>query len=174
MYDPSICTTTRRCSMSMEAELALSLGPLHIAIGNLSDEIRELRRNLRQIQVDMPVSATGVCPTPTATFALDLGHPNQGKWWQVRNYIVGGTDITQAPAGTAWLLVMAGAPSINAPLFAVRDISVGTAGAPFALPYQQNYDAHGIVVEPGEHLWTIITGGTAGVQYSATCTVEVF
>lgn len=154
--------------MSMEAEATLDLGPLHIAIGNLSEEVKELKKRLTQLQVDMPVSYVGTCPTPSATFAMDLGGPNEGRWWQVRSIVIGGSDITQTPTGVGWVVVMNSAPSANPPLFATRDWTKA------ALPQVAFYGSHELIVEPQEELWVVITGGTAGVQYTANAMVEAF
>ena len=152
----------------MDAELELELGPLHVAIGNLSDEVKELRQRLAFMQDDLLLTGTGTCPNPSATFAIDLGHPMAGKWWQVRQMIVGGSDITTTPAGIGWVVVQAENPSANPPLFNVRDFTSGT------LPQRAFYGTHELVVQQNEHLWVVITAGTAGTQYAVSAMVENF
>lgn len=148
--------------MDIEADL----GPLHLAIGTLSDEIKDLKHRLLSMQDDLVKSGAGICPTPTATFAIDLNGPTAGYRWEVRNIMVGGSDITTAPAGVAWVAIMADVPSANVPIFAVRDFTHG------ALPQSAFYGARELVIPDTERLWIIITGGTAGVQYSATACIE--
>lgn len=149
----------------------LDIGSLHLAIGNLADEVKELRKRQPFIQDDIVVTQTGICPTPTATFAIDLGHPMAGKWWQIRNITVGGDTILTAAAGIAWVCVMVPNPdagSANVPTFALRDFTAG------ALPQVAFYGTHELVATGDEHLYVVITGGTAGQQYVANACVESF
>lgn len=153
--------------MDTEMSATLDLGPLHLAIGDLTNSIQDLRRHFTKWEVDQPASAAAICPTPTATFALDLGSPPDGRWWEVKSLVIGGNDITVTPTGKGWVVVMAGAPSANPPLFAVKDWTS-------TLPSPAFYGSHQLIVESQERLWVVITGGTAGVQYVANAMVQSF
>lgn len=152
----------------MSKGLEVDLGPLHLAIGTLTSSVDELRKRLETLQVDLAIAGQATCPTPTATFSIDMGHPPSGKWWQVRNLIVGGSNITQTPSGTAYVVTMGSDPGPNPPLFACRDFTAGT------FPQKAFYSTHELVLEEQEHLWITILNGTAGTNYAAAGMVEVF
>lgn len=157
--------------MTMEVSTDLDLGPLHLeALLGLRKDIRDLRKLL--IQDDLVVAGTGTCPTPTASFVFDLGHPSAGFFWQVREIVIGGVDLSQTPAGVGWVVVQATTPeeygSTAPPITAVRDWTKA------ALPQNAFYGTHELVVNQMEHLFVVITGGTAGVEYVAVAAVENF
>jgi hypothetical protein len=156
--------------MTVDLGAELDLGPLHIAIGNLSDEVKDLKKRLAIMQDDLnPTGILTYSSTDTTQNFIDLGSPSSGKWWQVRNLAVGGSDITVTPMGTAWILVTSSSMmQANPPLFSVRDFTTGN------LPQRAFYGTHELIVLDDQHLFVYITGGTGGTQYCASAMVESF
>jgi hypothetical protein len=151
--------------------LEAHIGALQLSVGTLSDEVKQLRKDLHRLQDDLNPTGTLTYSTadPSQNF-VDMGGPVSGKWWQVRNLIVGGSDITTAPNGVAWLVISSSSMmQVNPPMYAVRDFSTATA-----LPYKAQYGAHEIVVLDDQHMFVFITGGVNATQYCASAMVESF
>lgn len=163
--------------MTVDLGADLDLGPLHMAISTLSDEVKDLKERFAIMQDDLNPSGTLTYSTTDATQNyIDLGSPASGKWWQVRNLVVGGTDITTAPNGVAWVLVTTSSMmQANPPLFTVRDCSTSRFPTSTTLPpYINTYGTHELVILDDQHLIIFITGGAAGTQYSASAMIESF
>lgn len=110
----------------------------------------------------------GTCPNPSATFAIDLGHPSAGKYWCVRSFVIGGDDITTQPAGVGWVVIQSITPTATVPITSVRDFTKLT------LPQTAFYGSFEFKVQQNEHMWVVISGGTAGTQYTAAAWIESF
>lgn len=154
-------------NLGIFADLALQIGSLAARVDRA---ISAYESSLRKIPGDYQYATTGIYPS-TGNLLLDLDTPAQGQFWQVRCLIVGGSDITTTPAGTAWVVVQGSAANTagsNVNLANVRDFTTET------LPQRSFYGTHEVVVLPGEHLYVVITGGTSGTQYTASAKVEVF
>lgn len=153
----------------LDAGLEVHLGNLHLAINTLSDHVKELRENLRNMQDDLDLDGQVVYnSTAGVVNFIDLGHPSAGKRWQVRGIQIAGADITQTPAGTAWIMVQSLAPSNNPSIAMVQDWTKG------ALPQNAFYGRGEFIVHQMEHLYVLILGGTNGQQYTASANVESF
>lgn len=147
----------------------LDLGPLHLAIGTLSDEVKDLKKRFSTIQDDLNPTATLTYSADSSQNFCDLGGPSSGKWWQVRFLIVGGADINSSPTGVAWVIVTSSSMmQANPPLFTVRDFTTA------AFPQRSFYGTHELVVLDDQHLFVFFTGGANGTQYSASAMVESF
>lgn len=148
----------------------LQIGELTLALKAFQEDHKRLLDVLQNYLQD-DITKTGTVTYGTAdpsTNVINLGHPSSGFWWQVRNIVVGGTDITQAPAGVAWYCIMSQMPQANPPIFSVVDWTKQ------ALPTNGFWGNHEFVLHTNEHLLVIITGGTAGVVYSSVARVEQF
>jgi hypothetical protein len=159
----------------METEIAgtLDLGPIHLSLGALSDELKEIKRiylhNLIQLENSQDLNGSVIYSTADASLNfIDLGHPSAGFKWTVRAIQVGGSDITQTPAGVGWILVQAVPPTINPALFTVMDWTKA------ALPQSAFYGRGEIVVRQMEHLYVLLTGGANNTQYVASASVQEF
>ena len=147
---------------------------LALHIGNLGKQVQRMQDRYDQIAASIPAdyqNAAAAAYPASGTLALDLGVPAQGTFWEVRRLIIGGSDITTSPAGTGWVFVQGSQPNAagtNPSIAQAADQTTGT------LPQKAFYGTHELVVNPGEHLWVIITGGTSGVQYVASFKAEVF
>jgi hypothetical protein len=162
--------------MTVDLDATLQLGPLHLAIGTLSDEVKDLKHRMQIMQDDLnPTGTVTYSTADTNQNYIDLGGPTAGKWWQVRNLIVGGADITDTPNGIAWILVTASSMmQNNPPLFAVRDYSTARFPTATALPYLNSYGTHELVVLDDQHLFVFLTGGVNATQYCASAMIESF
>lgn len=117
------------------------------------------------------VVASATSPSSGA-FALDLGTPNPGFWWQVRRIVIGGDNWGSTVAGTAELVVTAGGSSLIAPATA-RTIP-DTIDEYATLPVARFYSSKQIVVKETEHLMLLFVSPTGSTLYSANAGIEVF
>ncbi len=129
------------------------------------------RRLIRRLDATTPImhrpTVSGVCPTPTASFALDLGTPSQGTFWEVRKVVVGGLELTTTAAGSAGLY-LSGSPTVNgAGLNNAEDYAA-------SLPNVGYYGAGALYVRPNEHLFVVVFGGTAGQTYVANAFARIY
>jgi hypothetical protein len=114
---------------------------------------------------------TAVIPTPTAPLVLDHGMPQLGRRWLVRNWVVSdGALWTTTCAGSAVLAV--GRADFAAGVAHVAPFQVRWATA--ALPQVATFGSEDVSVSFGEHLYTVITGGTAGQGVQAAAVVQDF
>lgn len=159
---------------------------LDVQIGKLAQSIDKLdgsarrSREIARARVPFPVrlTASGVCPTPTAAFALNLGGPDAGFFWVVRRIVVGGLTWSTTAAGTAEVYVhgFAGGPggitSGAGSVAGVRALSdlVDQAGS---LPNKAFYSTEQVIVQPNESLSVVVLTGTAAQQYVAAAGVQV-
>ena len=154
-------------SLGVFAQLAVNLGNL---CGQMKRDQDRRDQAARSLPGDYQYATSAAFPA-SGTLALNLGSPDQGQFWSVRRIVVGGSDITTTPAGTAWVFVQGSPPNANGanPSTAqVADFTVGT------LPQKAFYGTHELVVDATEYLWVIITGGTATTLYVASVKAEVF
>jgi len=149
---------------------------LHIAIGDLTEELRSQRERemakqrakQRLMPIDVPLIGSTVSPG-SGTAYIGLGKPNQGFLWEVRSLIIGGALISSTPAGTAYFLV--GPPqglndNADAAIQNLRDIANAAGSSPF--PTVAFYGTRQFVVRPGEHLAVVILSPTASTTYVAS------
>ncbi len=143
-----------------------------ISIGSKLDaNLEAQRRLLRQLNNVTPVmyrtSASAPCPSPTASFALDLGSPSLGTFWEVREVAIGGVEVTTAAAGTAGLYVSGQPAAVGAGLGNAVDYAS-------SLPNVSYYGTGALYVRPNEHLFAVIFAGTAGQTYVANAFARVY
>lgn len=149
------------------AELAVRLGSL---ASKMDASMREWDRHTRSQPGDHQTARAGAYPS-SGNLLLDLGHPDEGLYWQVRRLVVGGSDITTQPNGTAWVVVQGSPPNAagsNVNLAQVADFTTEQ------FPQRAFYGTHQLVVDATEHLYVVITGGSSGTVYVASAKYEVF
>lgn len=157
----------RGLDLGVFADLAVHLGGL---ASSLRREQDRRDQEARSIPADYQVAQAGLYPA-SGSLLLNLGSPDIGESWQVRRLIIGGADITSTPAGIGWVLVQGSPPNANGanpPISQVADFTSGT------LPQKAFYGTHEFYVDATEYVYVVITGGTAGVQYTASLKAEVF
>lgn len=143
-----------------------------VQVGTKLDEnLAAQRRLIRRLDAATPImhrpATSVVCPTPTASFALDLGTPSQGTFWEVRKVVVGGVELTTTAAGSAGLY-LSGSPTPNgAGLNNAEDWAA-------SLPSVGYYGAGALYVRPNEHLFLVVFGGTAGQTYVANAFARIY
>jgi hypothetical protein len=154
-------------NLGIFADLALQIGGLATQVKRHQDRLERIARSLPS---DYQYAVPGIYPA-SGSLALDLGSPAVGTFWNVRRIIVGGSDITTEPDGVAWVFVQGSNPiaaGANPSIAQAADLTVN------ALPQRSFYGTHQLVVYPPEHLWVIITSGTAATQYVASMKVEEY
>ena len=115
--------------------------------------------------VDLTASAQ--CPTPSASFVLDLGTPSQGTFWEVRKVVVGGMDFTVDVFGSAGLY-LSGSPSV-----AASGLNNAEDWSAF-LPSIKHYATGALYVRASEHLFLVVVNATAGQTYVANARARVY
>jgi hypothetical protein len=139
---------------------------LGASIGSLADSIsadRADRVKRQRAPGNEQLFKAGVVPA-SGTLHLDLGSVPQGRVWQVRRLIVGGTTVTTTAAGSAYAFAQ-GARPLDLALTDCVDIFP-------VLPRGDTFGTHQLFLLPGEHLWVVFVGATSTQQYSASARVE--
>ena len=142
-----------------------------VSLGKKLDDDREERRAAylrlqRGTPVDYQAIGSGAVDDGGDPLVIDLGRPDSGTRWEVSSCIVGGIDVTVAAAGSAGLYV-GGFPTLaGAGLTNLADFTT-------YLPNKAYYGTRQLVVNDQEHLFVIITGGTANQTYVAQASATV-
>ncbi len=113
------------------------------------------------------LTASAVCPTPSASFVLDLGTPSQGTFWEVRRIVTGGLDVTTLADGSAGLY-LSGSPTVNG-----AGLNNAEDWAPF-LPSIKRYGPGALYVRSSEHVFLVVSGATAGQTYVSHALCRVY
>lgn len=132
-------------------------GSLHLAIGGLEKSTKRLAQALQYGTVDL--NRDKRVPAAGGTIFIDLGGPARGYKWELRRLIVGGATWSTTVGGIANLNIM--------PALAADTIAGMVDNAP-SLPDVAFYGGGEVVVRASNHLFVVIVGGDAGVQYNAT------
>lgn len=145
-------------------DLSFMIG-VGLRIGELVDEIRTERDRRDSMVPPSNEQLFGTCVADADGNGLvDLGSCPQGRAWQIRRLIVGGTSVTTAAAGSAYAFAQ-GAPPRDLALTDCADIFL-------TLPEGNTYGTHQFFLLPGEHLFVAFAGATSGQQYVASARVE--
>jgi hypothetical protein len=179
--------------MPTGVDLDVQAGPLEVVaglsleLGRLNDryerdrlEERRQREAMRaRVPMDVRFQASGICPTPTARFGLNIGGPDVGFYWLIRRLVVGGVTFKTVAAGSAEIYVTALAGQQGAASFGpiVAGLALSDMADQFAsLPTPAGrgfYSNRQMVIQENENLVVLIDTGTAGQQYVAAAQVEV-
>lgn len=154
---------------SVEAAFNIAIG-IGAKLDALNASQRELLKYLRKAEprsVRFPTS--GVVDAAGGPLVMDFGTPSLGTFWEVRQVVVGGTEVNVATAGECGLYVSPQATLNSATLVNCVDIASFTT-----LPNVGYYPAGTIYVRPNEHIFLIAFGATAAQQLAANCFVRVF
>jgi hypothetical protein len=146
--------------LAVFGRIALSLESLADKAARDNDR-REALAKL--IPVDYSLSAQGIFPAAGELF-LDLGAPPLGTFWQVRWVVAGGETATATPAGAVYVYAQ-GTPPLDLNLANLKDYAT-------KLPAPVSYGTHQFVINQGEHLWAVFSGGTPTDSYVVTAKVE--
>jgi hypothetical protein len=93
---------------------------------------------------------------------MDLGGPNQGRAWEVRQIVIGGMTWATVVGGNASILVQPNSPSPLAPA------GIGsTQDHATALPSVAFYSAGQFRVKHPSHVFIAVLSGTASTAYQA-------
>ena len=131
----------------------------------------------RRLQFATPVLYRTVASGTFTTgqkLVLNLGSPDTGTYWNLRNFAVGGTDTNVTAAGTFGLYVSGFAQANYSPGMSALIDGGGTYGGADTMPYSENYGSDSFRVQDGENVYAVIQGGTNGQQYIATASYLVY
>jgi hypothetical protein len=143
------------------ADVGLSLGRSAEASHKTTKQL--LAALNRRTPVDYQASASGVYPA-SGTLTLNLGGPDTGFFWEVKNVLVGGSDINVTAAGKAGLYKTGytGATGIN-----------NAVDYASSLPNVGWYGTHQLTMNDAEYLYLVIFAGTPGQTYAASMLASV-
>ena len=105
---------------------------------------------------------------------LNLGSPDTGTYWNLRNFAIGGTDTNVTAAGSFGLYVSGFAQANYSPGMSALIDGGGTYGGADIMPYSENYGNDSMRVQDSETAYAVIQGGTNGQQYIATASYLVY
>lgn len=152
------------------------MAKLSLQIGRLGDDLRESeeRRRRELTPQFFKQSNSAICPTPTAAFAIGLGGPTVGHFWEVRGVVVGGLAWNTAAAGECQLYISALASAQVAQLQSLSDLFDSTTSAGGGLPSTAFYSGGQLILQPSDKLVAVVTGGTAGQAYTGCLRALVY
>ena len=131
----------------------------------------------RRLQFATPVLYRVVASGTFVTgqkLVLNLGSPDTGTYWNLRNFAIGGTDTNVTAAGSFGLYVSGFAQANYSPGMSALIDGGGTYGGADIMPYSENYGNDSMRVQDSETAYAVIQGGTNGQQYIATASYLVF
>lgn len=150
------------------------LAGLNVQLGRLNDhhdaERARMARRKRLVPMDFDASASGVFPA-SGVLVLPLGQPSQGRIWEVRNWSCGGVLWSTVATGSATL----GGTGAYGRFTGGSQGQAANAAPPtqevqaaFAtLPNVAQIGTRQLVVNPGETLAVVVSGGASQQQYVA-------
>ena len=131
----------------------------------------------RRLQFATPVLYRVVASGTFVTgqkLVLNLGSPDTGTYWNLRNFAIGGTDTNVTAAGSFGLYVSGFAQANYSPGMSALIDGGGTYGGADIMPYSENYGNDSMRVQDSETAYAVIQGGTNGQQYIATASYLVY
>jgi len=158
---------------SLLAGLRIDIGRQADAIDGQTRAMQLLRRQIAFMPAMATVTAQFMYSTvATAGFAqgngtgigVQIGGPEMGRCWSIRNAVVGGGTIAQTPTGTAFLLVSP-QPPLDLSITSVLDIAN-------PLPARAFYSAREAFVGPNDNVWLYVAGGTNNQLYTVRLIVQ--
>lgn len=166
-------------TLSVEGDLSIQLGRVADRLDKDATERIKTREIARaRVPSVVRIQNSGIIPTPTAAFGINMGGPDSGFEWVVRRIVVGGLTWSTTAAGTAEVYVTglgaqwgtsAGGSGTAAGVRSLADL-VDQAST---LPNKAFYGRDELVVKENESLVIVILSGTAAQQYVASIGVQV-
>ena len=154
------------------------LAKIGVQIGKATEEmsrtVQQVGQLARAIERNTPVTSGNVAAGYFATgvpLVLDLGSPDQGTFWELSTFAIGGTEIDVTAAGKWGLYVSSIPTAAGAGLSNLLDVGVVASSA---MPYATNYSSGQAVVHDQEHVFAVIFGATNGQQYVANVQFRVY
>ena len=131
----------------------------------------------RRLQFGTPISYKVVASGTFVTgqkLVLNLGAPDNGTYWNVRSFAIGGNDVNVAAVGQFGLYISGFAQSNYSPGMGALVDGGGTYGGADTMPYSENYGNDSIRVQDSEQIYAVVQGGTNGQTYVANVGVLVY
>ena len=148
--------------VAIDASLAVDLGGKLDRIGASTDMMARAMSRPLAAPVWATRQASGLTDSVVSDLILNLGGPQRGQYWDVKNVVVGGPTWATSVNGTALLVVSAQMPSTAA--------SVGiamVADEATSLPSPAFYSEGQVRVYPPDRVYVIVVGGSATTTYVA-------
>lgn len=165
--------------VSADLDINLQLGRVADRLDKDAEERRRDRETARaRVPSIVRIQNSGVIPTPTAPFGLNMGGPDAGFEWVVRGLVIGGLTWSTTAAGSAEVYVSglgaqwgtaAGGAGTAAGVRSLSDLVDQAA----SLPSKGFYGREQLVIKESESLIVVINGGTAAQQYVAAMRCQV-
>ena len=171
MYDESNERESLLQGLKVWAKVGVELGESVKKANDLNEKL------WRRLQYGTPIKtwqvASGTFPA-SGNLTLTLGSPDQGTYWNVRSFAIGGTDINVTAAGKFGLYVTGFVSSTSSPGTTSLIDGGGTYGGADQMPYSENYGNDSFRVTDQETIVVVIYGGTAGQVYSCNLGALVY
>ncbi len=131
---------------------------------------REMLEGIKAFKIPVvgPVTATQATFTLAAPAGTNPPGPDSGYIWRVERINVNSSSI--GDAGATWSLFSSSDPG-NLSVVNMVDSGAGNGGTVGRIRVNQAYypgNNKGLLVFPGEQLYALMAGATAGIQYSLT------
>jgi hypothetical protein len=143
------------------AGITLAIGKINSTHDRLCDALDKASARAALLPNQIPLSIAGAVPSPAGPFVIDLGGPQPGRVWMVRQLAVSdGNSVRAAVAGTVTTDWYVGKPPggvLGASNVIGPNQWVAATGAP---PTIQPFSSEQIKVGPQNHLFVVITGAT--------------
>lgn len=157
--------------INLLAKIGLQIGKATEEMSRTNERVGQLAR---AIERNTPVTGGNVAAGYFATgvpLVLDLGSPDQGTFWELSTFAIGGTEIDVTAAGKWGLYVSSVPTAAGAGLSNLLDVGVVASAA---MPFATNYSSGQAVVHDQEHVFAVIFGATNGQQYVVNTQFRVY
>lgn len=160
--------------INLFAKLGLQIGKATEELAATSDRVAQLARALER---NTPVNSSSVTSgiSTVAPYVLNLGSPDQGTFWEVSSWAIGGIDANSAVSATfvglytASLATAAGAGLANM----VDTFNVGGAAAN-GFPFVGHYSPGQVTVTDNEYLFCVVFGSGGGYTFVTNAQYRVY
>jgi len=151
--------------INLFAKLGLQIGKVSEQVATNSDRVAQLARALERNTPVLSATVTSVKSTAFAgqNYVLNLGSPDQGTFWEVSSWAIGGVDATDT-VGASYVGLYTGsvATIAGAGLANMVDIVIPTNFAGQGFPFVEHYSTGQITVHDQETLFAVIwSAGTS-------------
>lgn len=154
---------------------------LGLTLSRVADSSERLCRRLDDMAATaallpnwVPITSTQTVPSPAGPFVIDMGGPQPGRFWMIRNLTVSDSgSVRNAISGTTFADWYVGKPPVAGPLSTSNLVAPNQwVASQSNLPQQTFVSSEQIRVWPQNHLFVVITGATTvGQQIMATSAI---
>jgi len=145
--------------INLFAKLGLQIGKVSEEVATNSNRVAQLARALERNTPVLSATVTSVKTSVTAgqNYVLNLGSPDQGTFWEISSWAIGGVDATDIVGAQVVGLYTGSLPTVaGAGLANMVDIVIPLNFAGQGFPFVQHYSTGQVTLHDQETLFAVI------------------